>query len=108
MTQIKETKSEKKSPRTITVRKTSAIGKSEVDIRKAVTHATNDYNKGRGFRYAWDVYPDYWKDTWGEVPRLGTVRADSAFDAERAAYDKGLLPYNFTFGPKVVKKLSRK
>lgn len=59
-------------------------------------------NKGRGYKFSWAVYPDYWKDTWGQVPLLGFVRADSEFHARYAAYDKGLLPLNNTFGPKVV------
>ena len=98
MTQV-----EKKSNRTTTFNKSRALGKS-FSTEKAGRTFTNDYNKGRGFKFVWDVYPDYWKETWGQVPRLGSVRADSEFDAERAAYDKGLLPYNFTFGPKVVKR----
>lgn len=49
------------------------------------------------------VYPDYWQESkWGKPPLLGRVYADSAFTAERRAYDRGLLPVNFTFGPKVV------
>lgn len=61
-------------------------------------------NKTRGYKYRWDVYPDYWKESWGPKPLLGTVRADSAFHARYAAYDKRLLTYNFTFGPEVVKQ----
>lgn len=48
------------------------------------------------------IYPDYWKDSWGPEPCLGHVRAYSEFYAKYKAYDKGLLPYNFTFGPKAV------
>ena len=36
---------------------------------------------------------------WGPRPCLGFVRADTEFDAKYAAYDKGLLPVNNTFGP---------
>lgn len=60
-------------------------------------------NKFRGYRYVWEVYPDYWKDSWGPKPLLGYVRADSEFNAAYAAYDKGLLPYNSTFGPEIKK-----
>lgn len=59
-------------------------------------------NKGRGYKYSWAVYPDYWKQSWGPAPLLGYVRADSEFHAKYAAYDKNLLPVNRTFGPKVV------
>lgn len=59
-------------------------------------------NKGRGYGKLWAVYPDYWPEKWGEVPVLGHVRADTAFDAVYAAYDKGLShPSNCTFGLKV-------
>ncbi len=64
-------------------------------------------NKGRGTKYSWLVYPDYWKSSWGQIPCLGMVRADDEFHAKYAAYDKGLLPYNFTFGPKVVKYIGK-
>jgi hypothetical protein len=58
-------------------------------------------NKGRGYGFLWAVYPDYWAKTWGPRPCLGFVRADTEFDAKYAAYDKGLLPVNNTFGPEV-------
>ena len=45
------------------------------------------------------IFPDYWKDSWGEKPCLGIVAAESEFHAERRAYDKGLLPQNFTICP---------
>ncbi len=48
------------------------------------------------------IYPDYWKDTWGEKPCLGIVTAESEFHAERRAYDKGLLRLNLTIAPKAV------
>lgn len=60
-------------------------------------------NKYRGYRYVWEVYPDYWKDSWGPKPLLGYVRADSEFNAKYAAYDKGLLPQNITFEPEIRK-----
>lgn len=60
-------------------------------------------NKMRGFRYVYEVYPDYWNPKWGEKPLLGYVRADSEFNAKYAAYDKKLLPLNFTFGPEIRK-----
>lgn len=49
------------------------------------------------------IYPDYWKDSWGERPLLGHVWATEEFYAEREAYNRGLLTVNFTFGPKAVK-----
>lgn len=49
----------------------------------------------------WEVYPDVWKGN-GEAPLLGYVRADTEYWAQYAAYDAGLLPYNASFGPKVV------
>jgi len=64
-------------------------------------------NKGRGYEYLWAVYPDYWKSSWGPKPLLGYVRADSAFNARYAAFDKGLLPRNDTFEPEVVLKQER-
>lgn len=53
-------------------------------------------------KYRWAVYPDYWKDSWGRRPLLGHVIADDEFYAEREAYNRGLLPVNFTFRPHVV------
>jgi hypothetical protein len=50
----------------------------------------------------WAIYPDYWKEEWGPIPLLGFVFSPHAFDAERKAYDKGLLPKNVTFGPKAL------
>lgn len=47
------------------------------------------------------VFPDYWKDKWGDRPLLGYVRATDSFSAERKAYDIGLLRVNFTFKPEV-------
>ena len=72
-------------------------------------------NKWRGYRYVWEVRPDDgWDPAWNnpktgwfpkktEKPLLGYVRADSEFNARYAAYDKGLLPLNATFGPEVKK-----
>lgn len=65
-------------------------------------------NKGRGYKFLWMVQPDYWKPSWGQVPVLGYVRADSEFHAKYAAYDKGLLICNATFGPKVTKQAPKK
>jgi hypothetical protein len=59
--------------------------------------------KFNGNRFLWEVYPDYWKDSWGPKPLLGTVRADEPFYAKREAYDTGLLQQNATFGPQVFK-----
>jgi hypothetical protein len=62
-------------------------------------------NRTRGYKFLWAVYPDYWKDTWGQKPVLGYVRADSEFHAVYAAYDKGLShPNNCTFGLEVVQQ----
>ena len=55
-----------------------------------------------GSRFTWEVTPDYWKPSWGQKPILGYVKADSAFEAKYAAYDRGLLIYNATFGPEVT------
>lgn len=60
-------------------------------------------NKGRGYGFTWVIYPDYWKPSWGIRPKLGVVQADTEFDAKYAAYDKGLLIPNATFGPRAVK-----
>ena len=78
--------------------------KPKKEISPGFQKRINDYNRGRGFRFIYDIYPDYWKKEWGDKPHLGSVRADSEFDAIRAAYDYRLLPYNFTFGPKAVKR----
>jgi hypothetical protein len=61
----------------------------------------------RGFTYTYDVFPDYWKPKWGPLPRLGVVKADSDFDAIRAAYDAKFLTINFTFGPLVVRRVRK-
>lgn len=49
------------------------------------------------------VFPDFWKPAWGDRPLLGIVYAEDLFEGERKAYEKGLLPMNITFGPKLVK-----
>lgn len=48
------------------------------------------------------IYPDYWKETWGEKPLLGFVKAFNEFEASRRAYTAGLLRQNFTFEPQPV------
>lgn len=48
------------------------------------------------------IYPDYWKEGWGEKPMLGYVRAYDTFYAVRKAYDLGLIRTNFTFGATAV------
>lgn len=58
------------------------------------------YGSGK-FKFA--IYPDYWKDTWGQKPLLGYVWADDEFYAVREAYSKNLLTMNYTFGPRAVK-----
>ena len=45
------------------------------------------------------IYPSNWKDSWGEKPFLGLVKADSIYWAKYAAYDEGLVPFNSTFDP---------
>lgn len=96
MTQVSN---QPKSKKTFVVRKTSAVGKSEALYQELA--------RNYGTKFLFDIFPDYWKETWGEVPRLGTVRADSEFYAVRAAYDKGLLIQNATFGPKAVKRMKK-
>ncbi|HET8686529.1 MAG TPA: hypothetical protein VFM18_07670 [Methanosarcina sp.] len=54
-------------------------------------------------KYLWEVYPDYWKESWGKIPLLGRVVADDEFYAEREAYNRGLLIVNYTFRPRVIK-----
>jgi hypothetical protein len=71
-------------------------------VKRVFSPDTTD-NKQRGYTYLWAIYPSYWKKEWGEAPLLGRVRADSEFDAIRAAYDKKLLTVNFTFEPLPVK-----
>lgn len=64
-------------------------------------------NRGRGYEHLWAIYPDYWNEKkWGPKPLLGHVRADTEFDAKYAAYDKGLLIVNCTFGPEPVLQAS--
>jgi hypothetical protein len=68
-------------------------------------------NRGRGYGKLWAVYPDFWAKGWGQKPCLGHVRADTAYDAVYAAYDKGLShPNNCSFGLEVVQQdpLNRK
>ena len=48
------------------------------------------------------IYPDYWKEKWGEKPLLGLVVAENAFHACRRAFDKGFVRKNFTFEPQAV------
>ena len=94
---------------TIVIRKTSAVGKS-VSLSDKVSKRPYDptNNKGRGYRYLWVITPDYWKPTWGPIPTLGFVRADSEFHARYAAYDKVLLIPNDTFDTKATKQAPKK
>lgn len=85
------------------VTRTRSVGKSEVGVADKPRRVDTSDNKMRGYRYVWEVYPDYWKASWGEKPLLGYVRADSEVNAKYAAYDKKLLPLNFTFGPEIKK-----
>lgn len=48
------------------------------------------------------IYPDYWKEKWGERPLLGHVRATDKFSATRKAYDNNLVRVNITFKPDPV------
>lgn len=52
--------------------------------------------------HKWEVYPDYWKESWGVKPLLGVVEAEDQPSAVGLAYSKKLLPTNDTFGPHVV------
>lgn len=54
-------------------------------------------------KFVFAIYPDYWKESWGQKPLLGHVTADDEFYAEREAYSKNLLTVNYTFGVKAVK-----
>lgn len=65
-------------------------------------------NKGKyeGESRTFAIYPDYWKDSWGEKPLLGLVVAENEFHACRRAYDKGYLTKNFTFEPE-AREVSR-
>jgi hypothetical protein len=62
---------------------------------------SND-NNFRGTKNKYAIYPDWWPARYGAAPCLGYVRADSVFDAIRAAYDAKLLVVNRTFEPKPV------
>lgn len=62
-------------------------------------------NNGCGFRGVWEIYPDEGWNTkkWGPAPMLGYVRADDEYWAVYAAYNKGLIIPNSTFGIVVTK-----
>jgi hypothetical protein len=94
-----------KSPKSTTVHKTSSQGRTERPVSATDKPRRNDPsdNKMRGYRYVYEVYPDWWDAWWGPKPLLGYVRADSEFNAKYAAYDKKLLTVNSTFGPEVRK-----
>lgn len=64
-------------------------------------------NKSNPDMKLYAVYPDYWKDKWGEKPLLGYVRAFDPFYAKRKAYDLNLLPKNITFEAEVVEVSSQ-
>jgi hypothetical protein len=64
-------------------------------------------NKTRGYKNLYAIYPDYWKQSWGQRPILGYVRADSVFHAKYAAYDASLLIVNATFGPEPVLQIRK-
>lgn len=68
--------------------------------RPAGRSSRSFYGTGK-FKFA--IYPDYWKESWGKRPMLGTVWADDEFYAVREAYNRGLLTVNFTFKPTAVK-----
>jgi|HigsolmetaAR204D_1030405.scaffolds.fasta_scaffold10916_4 hypothetical protein len=70
--------------------------------RRGRTNRSQNSFYGPG-KYKFAIYPDYWKESWGEKPLLGYVWADDEFYAEREAYNRGLLTVNFTFRPKAVK-----
>lgn len=86
-----------------------AAGQSQAaQVTGAIQKKKREYdptdNKGRGYRYVWEVYPDSgWNEKWGRKPLLGYVRADSEFHAVYAAYDKGLAIKNATFGLEIKK-----
>lgn len=66
-------------------------------------YKSNRHSSGKSNKSKWEIYPDYWKDSWGEKPLLGTVYAYDEQNAIRKAYDLNLLPHNFTFGPLAIK-----
>lgn len=75
-----------------------------MEIKDKQTTDAPRYRNVYGFgKYRWAIYPDYWKQSWGPKPMLGTVTADDEFYAVREAYSKGLLPVNFTFQAQAVK-----
>lgn len=67
---------------------------------QTVKHTKSFYGHGKN-KYA--IYPDYWKESWGQKPLLGHVWADDEFYAVREAYSKGLLTVNYTFNAEAVK-----
>lgn len=59
-------------------------------------------NRPRNNLYA--IYPDYWKEKWGEPPCLGHVYADNEFNAvRRAAVTRGVYHKNITFNALAVR-----
>lgn len=76
------------------------------DGRPKRPHDPTD-NNWRGYRNSYAIYPDYWKKSWGPMPLLGYVKADSAFNAKYVAFDKGLVYPNNTFGPDPIMQIRR-
>jgi hypothetical protein len=63
---------------------------------------TPEYVRGMHGLNVYAIYPDFWKDKWGEPPCFGHVRESSPYWAKYAAYTCGLVPFNATFKPKAV------
>jgi hypothetical protein len=75
----------------------------ETKEKQSTTEAPRYRNVYGSGKFKWAIYPDYWKQSWGQKPMLGIIYADDEFYAEREAYSKGLLPVNFTIRPHAVK-----
>jgi hypothetical protein len=76
------------------------ISVGQYSDQEAAYNYRNFFGRGEN-KYA--VYPPSWNEQWyGRAPMLGMVFADDEFLAEKAAYDRGLVPGSM---PPVVKLL---
>lgn len=80
--------------------KSHAYTPTSPTLKPAKPYVKSFYGKGE-FKY--EIYPDYWKSSWGAIPLLGYVWADSEFHAVRQAYNRGLLTQNITIEPLAVR-----
>lgn len=77
-------------------------GKSNARSGTRVDLKFKNQNRPRNSLFA--IYPDYWKEKWGEPPLLGHVYADNAFNAiRRASVNDDIYRTNITFNPIAVK-----